>query len=108
MRVRRLFYCVITARRTILTVRWLVVLELLVTGDAAMPGVGESVVVLVHHGQALAGAEVELLPCETVLQYSHVRWFQNSQSSSLQTKGGFLPPTFLSGNESMVWLTVSV
>lgn len=43
-------------------------LELLVTGDAAMPGVGQSVVVLVHHGEALAGAEVELLPCEAVLQ----------------------------------------
>ena len=44
------------------------VLVLLVTGDAAMPGVGESVVVLVHHGEPLPGAEVELLPRETVLQ----------------------------------------
>ena len=66
--VLRLHCCVIIVRRTILTVRWLVVLELLVTGDAAMPGVGQSVVVLVHHGEALAGAEVELLPCEAVLQ----------------------------------------
>ena len=42
-------------------------LVLLVTGDAPVPGVGEGVVVLVHHGEALAGAEVELLPRETVL-----------------------------------------
>ena len=43
------------------------VVVLLVTGDAAMPGEGESVVVLVDHGEALAGTEVELLPRETVL-----------------------------------------
>ena len=35
------------------------------TGDAAVAGVGEGVVVLVDHGQALA--EVELLPREAVL-----------------------------------------
>ena len=51
----------------ILTLRGLVVVVLLVTGDAAMAGVGESVVVLVHHGEALARTEVELLPRETVL-----------------------------------------
>ena len=39
----------------------------LVAGDAAVPGVGEGVVVLVHHGQPLARAEVELLPRQTVL-----------------------------------------
>ena len=44
------------------------VLELLVTGDAPVPRVGQSVVVLVHHGEPLPGAEVELLPRETVLQ----------------------------------------
>ena len=58
---------VIRGTTTILTVRSLVVLVLLVTGDAPVPGVGEGVVVLVHHGEALAGAEVELLPRETVL-----------------------------------------
>ena len=51
------------------------VLVLLVAGDAPVPGVGESVVVLVHHGEALAGAEVELLPCQTVLKSSDVRKF---------------------------------
>ena len=84
--VLRFHCCVTTVGGTILTVRRLVVLVLLVTGDATMPGVGEGVVVLVHHGQALPGAEVELLPCETVLQPSHVRLqscSRNSQSSSL-------------------------
>ena len=43
-------------------------LELLVTGDAPVPRVGQSVVVLVHHGEPLPRAEVELLTRETVLQ----------------------------------------
>ena len=63
MRVRRL------------TVRSVMVLVLLVTGDTPVPGVGQSVVVLVHHGEPLPGAEVELLPCQTVLKLSHVRKF---------------------------------
>ena len=51
-----------------LTVRSVMVLVLLVTGDTPVPGVGQSVVVLVHHGEPLPGAEVEILPRETVLQ----------------------------------------
>ena len=46
-----------------MTKTWLTLF--LVTGDAAVAGVGEGVVVLVDHGQALA--EVELLPSEAVL-----------------------------------------
>ena len=46
-----------------MTKTWLTLF--LVTGDAAVAGVGEGVVVLVDHGQALA--EVELLPREAVL-----------------------------------------
>ena len=47
----------------LMTKTWLTLF--LVTGDAAVAGVGEGVVVLVDHGQALA--EVELLPREAVL-----------------------------------------
>ena len=44
-----------------------VTVVLLLAGDAPVPGVGQGVVVLVHHGQPLARAEVELLPRQTVL-----------------------------------------